>query len=156
MDPQTVRAVIGEPEATTKPLNGHSKSPTVQHGEARNHTQTELDPVAVYSCDASGVITYFSDRAVQLWGRRPEIGDTYVRFCGSHKLYRADGSPVPHEQSPMADVLSGRVSGIHDAEVDIERPDGTRVIVFVNIAPLIDDRGVIVGAMSSFHEIAEP
>lgn len=40
----------------------------------------------------------------------------------------------------MGDVLSGKVAGIHDAEVHIERPDGSRVIVIVNIAPLTDDR----------------
>lgn len=55
----------------------------------------------------------------------------------------------------MADVLAGKVSGIYDAEVHIERPDGSRVIVIVNIAPLIDDSGDIVGAVNSFYEITD-
>lgn len=142
MDQQTVRRVIGETESGLHQLDGHTK-------------KVEPEPIAVYSCDASGVITYYSDRAVQLWGRRPEIGDTDERFCGSHKLYRVDGSFMPHEQCPMADVLSGKVSGVHDAEVHIERPDGSRVVVIVNIAPLIDDSGTIVGAMSSFYSAAD-
>ena len=59
---------------------------------------------------------------------------------------------MPHDQCPMADVLAGKVPGIYDAEVHIQRPDGSRVVVVVNIAPLIDDNGAIVGAVNSFHE----
>ena len=36
----------------------------------------------------------------------------------------------------MADVLCGKIPGVHDAEVQIERPDGSRIIVIVNIGPL--------------------
>ena len=125
------------------------------HDEVRNRVQSDPELVGVYSCDATGVIDYCSDRAVALWGRRPDIGDTDERFCGAHKLYRPDGSYMPHAKSPMADVLNGKVSGVHDAEVHIERPDGSRVIVIVNIAPLIDGDGVIVGAVNSFYDIAD-
>ena len=65
---------------------------------------------------------------------------------------RVDGSFMPHDQCPMAEVLAGKVPGIFDSEVQIERPDGSRVVVIVNIAPLIDDNGVIVGAVNSFRE----
>ncbi len=107
---------------------------------------------AIYSCSVSGVIEYYNNQAAELWGRKPAIGDTDEKFCGSAVLYRPDGSLLPHEQCPMADVLSGKVSGVYDAEVHIERPDGSRVIVDVNIAPLIDDTGEIVGAINSFFE----
>jgi PAS domain-containing protein len=165
MDQRTARDVFGEVKDTPNQLNGHSKgapdtrgatrNQAGQQGEARDRTQVELDPVGVYSCDALGVITYCSDRAVQLWGRRPEIGDTAKLFCGAHKLYRTDGSYMPHDQCPMADVLSGKVAAVHDTEVHIERPDGSRVVAIVNIAPLIDDRGQIVGAINSFYEVAD-
>jgi len=113
---------------------------------------SDSDSVGVYSCDATGVITYFNNHAAKLWGRKPAIGDTDQRFCGSHMLYRIDGNPLPHDQCPMADVLAGKVPGIFDAEVQVERPDGSRVVVIVNVAPLIDDKGVIVGAINSFCE----
>jgi PAS domain-containing protein len=129
------------------------------------HDQARLDPnasyrrlsdqalVGVYSCDASGVIQYYNNRAAELWGRRPTIGDTDERFCGAFALYRADGSFMPHEYCPVADVLSGRVPGVFDAEVHIERPDKSRVIVIVNIAPMVDDDGRIVGAINSFYDM---
>ncbi len=140
--------------------SGESPAPRAQdqaeqRGEARFRSLAEQRVVAIYTCDASGVIQYYNDRATELWGRRPPSGFTDQRFCGSFKLYRADGSYMPHEQCPMADVLSGRASGVSDAEVHIERPDGTRVIAIVNIAPMIDGAGDTVGAVSSFYEICE-
>ena len=80
------------------------------------------DFIAVYCCDATGLITYYSDSAAVLWGRKPAIGDTDQRFCGSHMLHRVDGSFMPHDQCPMAEVLAGKVPGIFDSEVQIERP----------------------------------
>ncbi len=112
----------------------------------------DSESMAVYSCDATGAITYYNRHAAELWGREPAIGDTDNRFCGSRMLYRADGKYTPPDKSPMADVLAGKVSGIYDAEVHIQRPDGKRIVVIVNIAPLIDDDGVIVGAVNSFRE----
>ena len=115
----------------------------------------DLAPIAVYCCDGSGVIQEYNHRASELWGRKPAPGDTDERFCGSFKLYRPDGSYVPHEQCPMGDVLTGKIPGVHDAEVHIERPDGSRVIVIVNIAPLMDERGEIRGAINCFYDVTE-
>jgi len=55
----------------------------------------------------------------------------------------------------MGDVLTGKVPGTQDAEVHIERPDGTRIIVIVNIAPLKDDQGEITGAINCFYDVTE-
>jgi len=63
----------------------------VRWNEERYRTLFDLGPVAVYSCDASGVIQEFNRRAVELWGCTPTAGDTDKRFCGSFKLFRTDG-----------------------------------------------------------------
>src|SRR5665213_538166 len=127
----------------------------LRESEKRFRTLFELGPVAVYSCDAAGVIHEYNDRAAELWGRKPEWGDTDERFCGSFKLYRPDGSFMPHDQWPMADVLSGKVPGVHGAEVHIERPDGSRVVAIVNISPLSNEKGEITGAINCFDDVTE-
>jgi len=76
---------------------------TLRESEKRYRTLFELFPVAVYSCDAAGVIQEFNRRAAELWGREPVSGETDERFCGSFKLFRPDGSFMPHEQCPMAE-----------------------------------------------------
>jgi two-component sensor histidine kinase/PAS domain-containing protein len=127
----------------------------LRESEQRFRTLFELGPVAVYSCDASGVIREFNRRAAELWGRAPMLGDTDERFCGSFKLFRPDGSFIPHEQCPMAEVLNGKISEARDAEVLIERPDGSRVTVVVNIRPLKNQRGEVAGAINCFYDITE-
>jgi PAS domain S-box-containing protein len=123
-----------------------------QQNDARYQALLNSDSTGIYSCDATGLITYYNKQAAELWGRQPIMGDTCERFCGSLMLFRLDGRYLPHDQSPMADVLAGKVAGIYDAEVHIQRPDGSRVVVIVNIAPLIDDNGIVAGAFCSFCE----
>ena len=132
--------------------NSVAHSQWKRQGDARYQALFDSASTGVYTCDATGVITYYNNQAADLWGRKPAIGDTDQRFCGAHMLYRLDGSYMPHGDCPMADVLAGTSLGIYDADVLVQRPDGTRVLVVVNIAPLVDDNGVIVGAVNSFRE----
>lgn len=127
----------------------------LRESEERYRTLFDLGPIAVYSCDASGVIRNFNRVAAELWGREPRPGDTDERWCGSFKMLRPDGVFMPHEQCPMADVLSGKVSEVHDAELGIERPDGSRITVLVNIRPLKGEQGEITGAINCFVDITE-
>src|SRR3984893_19227686 len=112
-------------------------------------------PAEVYSCDASGVIQDFNRRAVELWGRKPQPGNTDECWCGSFKMHRPNGAFMPHDQCPMAEVLSGKIPEARDAEVQIERPDGSWIIVIVNIRPLKSQRGEIIGALNYFFDITE-
>jgi two-component system CheB/CheR fusion protein len=123
--------------------------------EARYQALFNLGPVAIYSCDAAGVIKDYNQRAAELWGRRPEVGATDESFCGSLKLFRPNGVFLPHDQSPMAEVLRGKIPGKYEGEVLIERSDGSRIAVLVHIAPLLDEQGAITGAINSFVDITE-
>lgn len=126
-----------------------------RESEQRYRALFDLGPVAVYACDAAGGITDFNRRAVELWGRTPEPGDTDERFCGSLSLFRPDGSFMPHAQCPMAEVVSGKIPAVHDAEVIIERPEGSRVTVIVNILPLKNERNEVTGAINCFYDITD-
>jgi signal transduction histidine kinase/ABC-type amino acid transport substrate-binding protein len=122
--------------------------------EQRFRRLVELMPVAVYVCDPSGIIQIYNKHAVELWGREPRSGDTAQRYCGSLRLYSPDGKLVPHEESKMAEVLR---TGVHarDLEVVIERPDGSCITALVNIAPLRNGNGELVGALNCFQDITE-
>src|SRR4029453_850502 len=77
------------------------------------------------------------------------------RFLGLFRLFRPDGTFMPHEKCPMAEVVAGKIPEARDAEVLIERPDGSRVTVIVNIRPLKNERGEIMGAINCFYDISE-
>ncbi len=127
----------------------------LRESDERFRALFDLGPVAIYSCDAAGTIQAFNRRAAALWGQEPKLGDASDQFCGSYKLYLLDGTFVPHNQCPMADVLSGKLSKAVDMEVQIERPDGSRIIVMVSIDPITNERGAITGAINCFHDITE-
>ena len=138
------------------PLNETSRSSAQDWlGGARWPNIIELLPAAVYVCDApSGIITYYNPRAAQLWGRAPAVGDTDDRFCGTFRLYRPDGSPLPHDQTPMAQVLGGAPPA-RNQEIVIERPDGSRITVAVNIDPIKNADGKTVGAINVFQDVSQ-
>jgi PAS domain S-box-containing protein len=83
----------------------------------------ETLPVAVYATDAEGRLTYFNDAARKLSGRTPELGTD--KWCVTWKIFLPDGTPLPHDQCPMALALKG-VSVPNGIECIAERPDGTR------------------------------
>src|SRR5262245_64973416 len=83
-------------------------------------------PAGAYICDAGGLITYFNRRAVELWGRAPELNDPRDRYCGSFKLFSSEGAPIRHDRCWMALALrEDREFNGH--QFVIERPDGQRV-----------------------------
>jgi PAS domain S-box-containing protein len=123
--------------------------------EQRFRTLFELGPSAVYACDAEGVIQDFNRQATELWGRTPTRGDDSERFCGSIRMFRPDGSFMPHDQCPMAWVTSGKVLEVNDEEVIVERPDGSRVTAVVNIRPLKNDLGEVTGAINCAYDVTE-
>jgi PAS domain S-box-containing protein len=109
-------------------------------------------PAAIYTTDAQGKITYYNQAAVELAGRTPTIGSD--EWCVTWKLYRPDGTPLPHDECPMAVALKeGRP--IRNAEAVAERPDGTRVPFIPYPTPLRDASGRIVGAINMLIDISE-
>src|SRR3981081_3523559 len=110
----------------------------------------ELLPLAAYAVTApDGVIAWFNTRATELWGRVPDAGQTDERFGGAHKLYHPDGTYMAHCDTPVALALRTGLS-VHEEEVVIERPDGSRVMVSVHIDPIRDQDGSIIGAVNFF------
>ncbi len=113
-----------------------------------------LLPVAVYVCDECGVIRHYNQRAADLWGREPQCGDPGERICGAPHLFLPDGTPLPHENAPLAQALRTGVP-VENQEVILERPDGSRVTVLVNPTPLWDELGEVCGAVNCMVDITE-
>jgi PAS domain S-box-containing protein len=111
-------------------------------------------PFAIYICDRDGLVRRYNHRAAELWGRAPKLGDPNERFCGSYKMFRPDGSLLPHHECAMADVLRTGV-GVRELEVHIERPDGVRGIALFDVEAVKDNDGNVIGAVNCFQDITE-
>ena len=109
-------------------------------------------PAAIYACDAQGYLTYYNDAAVELWGRKPEIGTDM--WCGSWKMFRTDGTFIPLDQCPMAIALkTGNWKPKPNEEFIFERPDGTRRYLIPHPQPNIDLIGRIIGGINTMIDI---
>jgi PAS domain S-box-containing protein len=112
----------------------------------------DLLPIATFICDAKGTILQYNRHAVAVWGGAPEPGQTHDQFRESAQFFELDGTPVA--RSMVSEVLSGGPP-VRDVERIVEHADGTRLVVSVNIDPLRNAKGELVGAVNCFLDITE-
>ncbi|RXG90220.1 PAS domain S-box protein [Bradyrhizobium vignae] len=124
----------------------------LQESEQRLQDLLAAIPAAIYTTDADGKITYYNEAAVEFSGRRPTLGSD--RWCVTWKLYWPDGTPLPHDQCPMAITLKeGRA--IRGKEAVAERPDGTRIPFIPFPTPIRDSTGKVIGGINMLVDVSE-
>ncbi len=118
--------------------------------------QAVLDalPIGIYVCGADGRILRVNRKALEFWGRPPRLVQLTQSFCGSFRLESLDGQFIAPDQTPMARaVLHGESA--EGAEAVVQNPDGKRWIARVNVKPLRDLAGVVIGAINCFEDITQ-
>lgn len=106
-------------------------------------------PAAIYTTDADGRITFFNRACIEFAGRTPKIGDMW---CVTWKLFWPDGTPLAHEDCPMAIALKEN-RPVRDVEAVAERPDGSRICFMPYPTPLRDTSGKLLGAVNMLVDI---
>lgn len=112
----------------------------------------EALPAAVYTTDSAGTITFCNRAAMDLAGRTPRVGRD--QWCVTFRLYRPDGTELPHDQCPMAIALKEK-RAVRDIDIMAERPDGQIVPVMPFPTPLFDRSGEMVGAVNVLVDISK-
>ncbi len=120
--------------------------------ERRYRNLLDALPAAIYTTDAAGRITFYNEAAAQLAGQRPRLGTD--EWCITWRMYRSDGSPLPHDQCPMAIALK-EDRPVRGTEAVCERPDGTRVPLLPFPTPLHDEGGALIGAVNMLVDVSE-
>jgi len=109
-------------------------------------------PMAIYTCDGQGRMMMYNQAAASLWGRESEIGKDL--WCGSWKMYRPNGDPLPLDECAMAVTLrEGRP--VRGQEIIIERPNGSRRHILQHPELMVDAVGKIVGAVNMLVDITD-
>ncbi|MDP9734820.1 UNVERIFIED_ORG: PAS domain S-box-containing protein [Rhizobium sp. SORGH_AS260] len=176
IDSYVLRKQAIKPDGTSVYLDVHSSSVRDAKGEFRYGVRVLIDvtkakrmedrirenernlrdllealPAAVYTTDADGRITFFNRAAVEMAGRVPALGD---EWCVTWRLFRTDGTFLPHDQCPMA-VAIKEDRPIRGEEAVAERPDGTRVPFIPYPTPLHDSEGRLTGAINMLVDISD-
>ena len=109
-------------------------------------------PIALYLTGPDGRLAYFNQAAATMFGRVPSVG--LDRWCVSWRLYHLDGTPMAHEDCPMAVTLrEGRP--VRGVAAIAERPDGTRFTFMPYPTPLHDGEGRLLGAVNALVDVTE-
>ena len=124
----------------------------LRDSQRRAHSLLDALPAAVYTTDAEGRVTYYNQAAVDLSGRRPELGSD--AWCVTWRLFSPDGAPMRHDECPMAQALK-QDRPIRGIEAIAERPDGTRVPFMPYPTPLHDASGKLIGAVNMLVDLSE-
>jgi len=121
----------------------------------RLRLETILDTVPSGVIVAEGPearITLQNRKAVELYGRQLELGLSADERIQELHLLKKDGNTFHVDELPMIRaLLQGEI--VRDTEMVIQQPDGKRITVLVNAAPLRDEGGKILAAVGAFNDI---
>ena len=147
------RGLIVGASKTARDISGRKRAEAaLQESERRFREMVDALPVAVYTTDAQGRLTHFNPAAVEFAGRTPELGRD--RWCVTWKIYRADGTPMPHDEAPMALALK-EMRPIRGTQAIAERPNGERRWFEPYPTPLFDAAGRLSGAINMLIDVTE-
>ena len=124
----------------------------LRESEARYRQLIHGLPAAFFTCDATGRITLHNAAAAALWGREPNL--SHDRWSGAQRLFTPDGRLIPRTRSPIALAVL-QDEPIREAEMIVERPDGSRSHVLAFPDPIHDSAGKVIGAMSMLVDVTE-
>lgn len=114
----------------------------------------ETSPSGISVVDKSGQLDFSNKRAREIL-RLPNAQDTersYDSEVWKHTHY--DGTPWPDEKQPFVRVMkTGKA--VYDVQHAIESPDGQRVLLSINGAPLFDEDGNIAKVVFTIEDVTE-
>lgn len=128
---------------------------TIEHGGiglpgAHAFDLLQALPVAVYTTDKQGLITFFNEAAAELWGHRPVLNED--RWCGSWKLRHLDGRKMAHDECPMAIALREE-KDVRWGRAIAERPNGELIPFSAHPVLLRNETGDTIGAINTLLDL---
>jgi PAS domain S-box-containing protein len=141
-----------QPRRPTEPQRQYQPTPDKPSADVRLRQILDALPVAVYTTDAAGILTYYNRAAAELVGRQPRVGTD--RWSLTWRLYTPDGTPLPLEDSPMAVALKEN-RAVRNVEVLVERPNGSLVPVMPYPTPITDRDGQVIGGINALIDVTE-
>lgn len=119
--------------------------------ERKHRELLEALPVALYTTDNDGKITYYNQAAVDMAGIKPSADQ---KWSIAWKLLDTNNQTMSHEDCPMAEVIKTQ-KPVRNKEARALRPDG-KIISFIPHPTLLhDEHGEINGAVNVMVDISD-
>ncbi|ELY50983.1 PAS domain-containing sensor histidine kinase [Natronolimnohabitans innermongolicus] len=120
----------------------------------RYETIVETSPIGITIVGSDGEIQFTNDRAEEIFGRSRSRINALSFDDPRWDEVDEDGEPLSREELPFLRIVeSGEL--LLDQVSGVLRPDGERVWISVNGAPVYDDRGEIESVVFSIEDITK-
>jgi len=110
----------------------------------------EASPLAVYTSDQHGHLTFFNQATVHILGMTPVLGADL--WSGQWKMYFPDGRPMEIVDSPMAKALN-QIAKFENEEIVIRRLDDSFRRLLVYSIPTYNEAKAFSGTYNTFVDI---
>jgi len=119
-----------------------------------DHKILEISPVGMVALNRQGAITYANQEAVKVLGlTKKEL--TQRTYDSPHwKIADFNGLELTRDRLPFFLVINSR-KPVFNVEHTIEWPDGTKVYLSINAAPITDESNEIEGVIACIQDVSE-
>jgi PAS domain S-box-containing protein len=124
-----------------------------QERDLLNHI-TQTSPAGITVVDREGRVTFANARAEAVLGLKKDEITQRTYNDPEWRITAFDGSPLPDEELPFQRVMTTGLP-VYDKRHAIEWPNGRRVLLSVNAAPLFDSHGRADGMVATVEDITE-
>ena len=114
----------------------------------------ETSPVCITMVNREGQITFANPGAEEVLGLSPDEVTRRTYNSPEWRITDYDGKPFPNEHLPFRRVMDAG-QPIFNVSHAIEWPDGRRVLLSINGAPLFDNVGQIEGVLCAIQDVTE-
>jgi len=117
-------------------------------------TVTETSPVGIVMVGDDGVFTYANTEAERVLGLSRDEITRRTYNAPEWRVTDVEGGPFPEEDIPFNRVM-GTARPVFDVRHAIEWPNGQRVLLSINAAPLLDEAGRPISVVVTLQDITE-
>jgi two-component system cell cycle sensor histidine kinase/response regulator CckA len=114
----------------------------------------ETSPAGIVALNRAGEITFANASAEEALGLGKDAATGRKYNAPSWRITDYDGEPYPEDELPFSRVMATG-QAVRDVRHAIERPDGHRVLMSVNAAPIFDKDGGIDGVVAAIQDVTD-
>jgi len=114
----------------------------------------ETSPAGITVVDRTGQIVYANAQAERILDLSKKKTTRRTYNAPTWRITDYAGRPFPDEELPFERVMATK-KPVADVRHAIEWPDGQRVLLTINAAPLLDDQGEVEAVVAAIEDVTE-
>jgi PAS domain S-box-containing protein len=114
----------------------------------------ETSPVSITVVNREGQVTFANSQAEKVFGLVKDEITQRTYNAPTWRITDFTGGPFPDEKLPFQQVMATR-QPVYDVQHAIEWPDGRRVFLAINGAPILDESGQVESVVFAVQDITQ-